>query len=453
MYGKRLNIMISKAKIEKLKQNYPLLDDVINTKEVFWLNPKYKREEENSIEISTKELKEAAERLRRFAPYLREVFPETEKHGGLIESELQNIDSFKLELHYIFHSTIKGDLYIKRDDSLPIAGSIKARGGIYEVLKYAESLALKNNIICKNDNYKVFTEEKFRSLFSQYSLAVGSTGNLGLSIGIIGSTLGFNTTVHMSSDAKAWKKELLRKRGVQVKEYNTDYSQAVKEGRRESHQDPKSYFIDDEKSRDLFLGYAVAALRLKKQFVDNNIRINEQSPLLVFLPCGVGGGPGGICFGLKKVFGKNVHCFFAEPTNSPSMLIGMMTGEHNKITVQKFGLSNKTMADGLAVGRPSKFVGKLMENLLAGIYTVKDDQLFYLLKRLYKKENIKLEPSALAGFPGPCMLLQKEIDNDFSGLYEDKDVLDNAKYLIWATGGSMVPEKEFLYYLQRKDKN
>lgn len=434
--------MLPNEKLKKWKNEYPLMEDIINTQKVIWFNPKYgKNKNHSKINISKEDIIKAKNRLDRFKPYIREVFPETKKDNGLIESELESINDFKGDLENILHSTINGSLYIKRDDSLPIAGSIKARGGIYEVLKYAENLALKNNLITKEENYNKFANNEFKSFFSKYSLAVGSTGNLGLSIGIMGAALGFKTTVHMSNDAKEWKKTLLKQKGVNVKEYASDYSKAVEKGREQSQNNPRSYFIDDEKSKNLFLGYAVAAFRLKNQFERKNININNNNPLFVYLPCGVGGGPGGICFGLKKVFGEDVHCFFAEPTHSPAMLIGMMTGEHNNISVQDLGIDNKTAADGLAVGTPSKFVGRIMEKYLAGIYTVQDDVLFKLLNETYNKKEIKLEPSALAGFPGPGQIKR----NDFCEKFEINK--KNINHLIWATGGSMVPENIFREYL------
>ena len=42
-----------------------------------------------------KEIAEAEERLRRFAPYIASAFPETEAAGGLIESPLVFINEMK----------------------------------------------------------------------------------------------------------------------------------------------------------------------------------------------------------------------------------------------------------------------------------------------------------------------------------------------------------------------
>ncbi len=283
-------------------------------------------------------------------------------------------------------------------------------------------------------------EKRFKDFFRQYKIQVGSTGNLGLSIGITSAALGFNVIVHMSADAKQWKKDLLRSKGAQVVEYDSDFSKAVEEGRKMSDQDPMSYFVDDENSMNLFLGYAVAARRLKTQLEDMNITVNEDNPLFVYLPCGVGGAPGGITYGLKSVYKDNVHCFFVEPTHAPAMLIGMATGLHNDISVQDLGIDGKTHADGLAVGRPSKLVGKMMDYILGGVFTVEDYKLYDNMRMLHDTENIDIEPSACACFEG-VIKIETQAGKEYINKHQLNDKMKNATHIGWATGGSLVPDE------------
>lgn len=425
--------------IEKLKEEYPLLNKLIEIEEVFWVNPNMEKYETaiKDSPLSEENVKDAEERLKRFASYIAKVFPETKDTGGIIESPLVKIPSMKQALEKNYEQPILGELLLKCDSHLPISGSIKARGGIYEVLKHAEQLALQQGMLTEEDDYSILDSDTCREFFAKYSIAVGSTGNLGLSIGIMSAKLGFNVTVHMSADAKQWKKDLLRSKGVNVIEYEADYSKAVEEGRQQADADPSCYFVDDENSHDLFLGYAVAASRLQKQLEELEIVVDEEHPLFVYLPCGVGGGPGGVAFGLKLLYKDNVHCFFAEPTHSPCMLLGLMTGLHDKIAVQDIGIDNITDADGLAVGRPSGFVGKTMEPFLSGDYTVSDEELYRLLKELADTENIYLEPSALAGMIGPVKVCKED------AYLQEKQLMEKMKkgtHIIWGTGGSMVPE-------------
>ncbi|WP_312312024.1 D-serine ammonia-lyase [Atlantibacter sp.] len=428
-----------------LLSRFPLLHDLIALRETQWFNPAVTPLAEGLpwVGLTQQDVEDAEARLQRFAPWIMHVFPETVPSGGMIESRCTAIPAMQSALQAHFAHPLPGKLWLKKDSHLPVSGSIKARGGIYEVLCHAEKLALSAGLLQITDDYRQLADEPFRQFFSTHRIAVGSTGNLGLSIGIASAKLGFQVSVHMSADAREWKKALLRAHGVTVVEYAEDYSVAVEQGRREAAQDPRCFFIDDENSRNLFLGYAVAGGRLKRQFTDAGITVDAQHPLLVYLPCGVGGGPGGVAFGLKLAFGDDVHCIFAEPTHSPCMLLGVHTGLHDGIAVQDLGIDNQTAADGLAVGRASGFVGRAMERLIDGYYTLSDDTLFTLLGMLNQQENIALEPSALAGMAGPWRW-----DEAYRSRFSEQ-AQRNATHLVWATGGGMVPHDEIAKYLTR----
>ena len=433
------------TRIEAYMKQIPVLAEAAAGKEVFWVNGRECPESRQGEKaVSEEQIQDAARRLERFAPYLAEVFPETAACNGIIESELREIKAMRQELNQEWGAGIAGRLFLKMDSHLPISGSVKARGGIYEVLKHAEELAFKAGLLTEQEDYRKLNTSEMREFFGRYKVQVGSTGNLGLSIGIMSAKLGFQVTVHMSADAKQWKKDLLRSKGVTVIEYESDYCAAVEEGRKSSDRDPMSYFVDDENSVNLFLGYAVAGERLKRQLEEQGIQVDRRHPLFVYLPCGIGGAPGGVAYGLKEIYGDCVHCFFMEPTQACCMLVGMATGEHDKVSVRDFGISGKTDADGLAVGRPSAFVGKVIEKRLAGICTIEDRKLYELMRALLKTEDIFIEPSAFASFA--AFLHADEMD----GYIRQKNLSDcmgQAVHIAWATGGSMVPPETAAEYL------
>lgn len=434
--------------VQKWVEEVPILEDITNLKPTVWINPNKKVDKEawKNINFTEKDIYEADKRLRRFAPLLMKYFEDTREMGGIIESPLRKIQNMETSLKETMN--FQGELFLKMDSHLAVAGSVKARGGIYEVIYYAEKLALENGLITQEDDYSELSNEKNREFFSKYTIQVGSTGNLGLSIGITSATLGFDVIVHMSSDAKGWKKDLLRSKGATVIEYDGDFTSAVEQGRIKSAKDPNSYFIDDENSDTLFLGYAVAALRIKKQMDALNIKLDKENPAFFYIPCGVGGSPGGISFGLKKIFGDKVHIFFVEPTHAPSMLVGMSTGLHEKVSVQDFGIDGKTEADGLAVGTASGFVGTIMETLLSGIFTVEDKELFNYMRKLYKSEDIQIEPSACAAFEGVVKLFEYTDAKEYLKENNLIDKLENITHIAWATGGNLVPGEVMKSYLE-----
>ena len=429
--------------VDAWEKELPQLAELFSLKEIFWSNPAKLPfvEASNLVAYTKDDINAAEERLNRFAAYLRIDFPETEAAKGIIESPITSIPSMKEYLETVYHSSIPGTFLLKRDDLLPIAGTIKARGAIYEVLKHAETLALEHGLLKSyDDDYALFTSETFKKFFSNYKIAVGTTGNLGISVGTVGAMLGFDVTVHMSVEAKQWKKDLLRFRGVTVIEHESDFTNAVKKGRQQSNLDPMSYFVDDEHSIELFLGYTVAANRLQKQLAHENILVDEDHPLFVYLPCGIGGSPGGISFGLKQIYGDHVHCFFAEPTHVPSMTVGLMTQKFDQVSVKDFGLDGLTVADGLAVPRTSKLVASIMQYFFSGSYTIDDIETKRLLSALIDKEKIYLEPAALAGVPGALRLCQSEEGKNYLEKHGLLNKMNQSTHIAWATGGSMVPK-------------
>lgn len=420
-----------------------LIENLRKCQESFWINSSVKntKKELSNALVSKKEIEEARARLNRFKPLFMSLFKETKDKAGIIESPFVAGIDFKKTLEHYKNTQIKGDVYLKLDSHLPISGSIKARGGIYEVLAHTERLLIKSKLLNYKDDYALINTPKIKDFLHNYKIAVGSTGNLGLSIGIMSAKLGFKVAVHMSADAREWKKTMLRSYGVEVVEYKEDYGVAVAQGRKQAYNDPSCHFIDDENSKDLFLGYSVAAKRLQGQLQALDIVVDKKNPLFVYLPCGVGGGPGGVAFGLKHIFGDNVKCFFAEPTHSPCMMLGLISKKLDKISVNDIGLDNKTAADGLAVGRPSALVSKILQNVIDGAFSISDENMFRYLALLEQSEGIKLEPSALAGVNG-LFYTDKFVS-------KTKQNYKNITHIIWATGGAMVPKGEMQDYIER----
>ena len=163
----------------ELLDAHPLLKNIAKQDTILWENTKWAKKAQTDL-FSMEEVNEAEETLKRFSSYLIVAFPELAESEGLIESSIKEIPTMKVALEKEFATSIAGQFILKCDYALPISGSIKARGGIYEVLKHAERLAMAHSMLKKEDDYAILATEELRAFFQQYTIAVGSTGNLGL---------------------------------------------------------------------------------------------------------------------------------------------------------------------------------------------------------------------------------------------------------------------------------
>ena len=77
--------------IGALQAEYPLVNKLIATEEVFWINPNIEKYETaiKDSPLNEENVKDAEERLKRFAPYIAKVFLKRkgERHNRITFSE------------------------------------------------------------------------------------------------------------------------------------------------------------------------------------------------------------------------------------------------------------------------------------------------------------------------------------------------------------------------------
>ena len=89
--------------VDKLKLEYPMISDMMECREIMWLNEKSGGE--MVIPFGLKDIEDAEARLARFAPYIMKAFPETEITGGNIPP-LANSSAKRLKRMNEKHNTI-----------------------------------------------------------------------------------------------------------------------------------------------------------------------------------------------------------------------------------------------------------------------------------------------------------------------------------------------------------
>ena len=392
-----------------------------------WLRTRASRT--NQTPITPDEIRDAELRLDRFRPVLAALFPAANWDGRIRSALLEYPRQLDLPA-----------ILVKADHDLPMTGSVKARGGVYELLCRIEAVALMEGLVKRGEPLTPLLTPAALALFSKHRIVVASTGNLGFSIGLVARAFGLEAEVHMSHDAKTWKKERLRRTGANVIEHPVDYTDTVARARAAASASG-SYFIDDESSRLLFVGYTTAAAELAEQLSERGVKIGTGTPLVVYLPCGVGGAPGGITAGLKTIYGDDVRCVFVEPVASACVLAALAVGNGSPVSVYDIGLDNDTIADGLAVPVASKLVMSSVGASIDAAVAVTDAAMLDWVRRAWNESRLRLEPSAASGFAAVPLFLEAARNTGAA-------LPPGAIHVVWTTGGSQLPEDQFTALLE-----
>jgi D-serine dehydratase len=400
---------------------------------VVWTNPE-PRGAAFDTAGAARELDSAEQRWARFAPALARLFETPDGSGRIFSSLLQ------------YPRPIGGnDVLVKADHALPISACVKARGGVFGLLCMIENIAREEGLIDGAESYELLATARAREVFAKHTVTVASTGNLGFSIGLVAAAFGLRSEVHMSDCAQEWKKERLRGIGSTVVEYPGDYTSTVAAARRLASRRERTCFIDDENSWDLFVGYAGAGRELAGQIEERGIAVSVERPLVVYLPCGVGGAPGGITYGLRSVYGDAVVSVFAEPSESACMLLALACGGESPPSVYDVGLRNRTAADGLAVSKASPLVLEKMRTEIDAVVAVPDERLLAWVRQAWHEAEMKLEPSAAAAFASyeELQAAQEQIGLTKQSPRPALANIARGHHVAWTTGGDMMPVEVF----------
>lgn len=423
---------------ESCDERTPAFSDLIEKlragKPAVWINPRRQGGNRFDADTAAEQIRGAEDLWQRFAPAIACLF-DMPGGSGRIHSPL-----LECPITLVHGSPV----YVKADHALPVTACVKARGGIYALLRVLEDIAGRSGLLEGIESYETLAREPARKVFAEHTVVIASTGNLGFSVGVVATAFGLRAEVHMSDCAKAWKKNRLRTLGATVVEHASDYTATVGAARASAASRRNTHFIDDENSWDLFLGYAGAGCELAAQLESAGVEVSIERPLVAYLPCGVGGAPGGITYGLKTVFGDAAICVFAEPTDAACMLLALAAGEGSAPSVYDAGLGNRTAADGLAVSRASLLVLDKIRNEIDAAVAVPDGDMLAWVHRAWREMSVKLELSAAAGFAAvePFLEFLSGLPDGHRSDTQFANVA-SAVHIVWTTGGNLMPDQVF----------
>ena len=91
-----------------------------------------------------------------------------------------------------------------------------------------------------------------------------------------------------------------------------------------------------------------------------------------------------------------------------------------------------------------------MKKMFSGGMTVRDYKLYEYMRDLLTREDIFLEPSACAAFQGPVFLNRNPELQEYIRRNGLENKMQGAVHVVWATGGSLVPEDIREEYIHTK---
>ena len=253
-----------------------------------------------------------------------------------------------------------GEVYLKLEN-LQQSGSFKIRGAYNKMIHLSD-------------------EEK------ACGVVASSAGNHAQGVAISATKLGIKSTIVMPKSAPFAKIYATRKYGGEVVLEGEVYDEAYQKAL-EIKEATGATFVHPFNDPYVIAGQGTIGLELLKEQPDLDV---------ILVPIGGGGIASGIALAVKSI-NPNIKVIGVQTKNAPSMYESVRSGHIESIPV------NKTIADGIAVGRP----GDLIQQYVDEIVTVSETEISQAFLLLLENCNLVCEG---AGAVSVAAMLSGQLD-------------------------------------------
>lgn len=257
-----------------------------------------------------------------------------------------------------------GEIYLKLE-CLQRTGSFKIRGAYYAISKMKDAIMSRGCV-------------------------AASAGNHAQGVAFAASSLGIRAVIVMPTFSPTAKVQATIGYGAEVILHGKTYDEAVAEASRICDE-RNSVFIHSFDNPAVIAGQGTIGLEMMEDLPDLDV---------IIVPVGGGGLISGVSVAVKNL-NPEVAIYGVQAAGSASMVASLKKG--NLVNLQNVD----TIADGIAIKRPSRLTFDIIKRLVDEVVVVTDDEIADATFLLLERTKQVVEP---AGAVGLAALLSKKID-------------------------------------------
>lgn len=273
-----------------------------------------------------------------------------------IEIAQENLKKILKETSLIYSKTFSDEsnnqIYMK-PENLQVTGSFKIRGAYNKICHIEPEIKKKG-------------------------LVAASAGNHAQGVAYSAKKLGVHACIVMPKSTPLIKIEATRSYGAEVILYGDCYDEAYQKAI-ELQEEKGYYFIHPFDDEEIICGQGTIGLEIMKELSDVNI---------IIAPVGGGGLISGVSLAAKSL-NPNVHIIGVEPEGANSMGLSLRKNRPTELA------EVNTIAEGVAVKKPSERTFETVKQYVDEIVTISDTDIMDSFLLLLEKEKLIVENSGV----------------------------------------------------------